>query len=237
LSTWFEPGLYATDTGPSSQVIAELVVSLFHPVSVVDVGCGPGTLLSYFRSAGIADLCGIDGPPVSAVFKDDAGEFVAADLTRPLHLPQRFEIATCLEVAEHLPPTAAETLVETLVGLAPVVVFSAATPGQGGEGHINEQWPTYWQQIFRRSGLVCLDVLRGQLASKPDVLNYYRTNTFVYMTESVADRFMSQVDPEYLADPYTISMTGGVRRDLHSVPWGDLCMALVMKLDRRLKRD
>ena len=228
--------MYGTDTGPSSQVIAELIVSMFHPASVVDVGCGPGTLLSYLRSAGVVDLCGIDGPPVSAIFKDDAGEFVAADLTCPLDLSRRFEIATCLEVAEHLPPTAAETLVETLAGLAPVVVFSAATPGQGGEGHINEQWPIYWQQIFRRSGLVCLDVLRGQLASKPEVLSYYRTNTFVYMAESEADRFIGQVSPECLADPYVISVTGGVRRDLRSVPWRDLCMALASKLNRRFKR-
>ena len=47
--------------------------------------------------------------------------------------------------------------VEFLTGLAPVVVFSAATPGQTGTGHINEQWPVYWQSAFHEHGMVALD--------------------------------------------------------------------------------
>ncbi|MDP6884692.1 MAG: hypothetical protein QF830_11185, partial [Rhodospirillales bacterium] len=42
-----------------------------------------------------------------------------------------------LEVAEHLPPDAAETFVATLVAHGRLVLFSAAPPGQGGLNHVN----------------------------------------------------------------------------------------------------
>jgi hypothetical protein len=53
-----------------------------------------------------------------------------------------------LECAEHLPAHRAAPLVEWLTKSAPIVVFSAAIPGQGGKGHINEQPPDYWNDLF-----------------------------------------------------------------------------------------
>jgi SAM-dependent methyltransferase len=61
------------------------------------------------------------------------------------------DLAYCFEVAEHLPTELAQPLVDAICGLASTVVFSAAQPGQGGVGHINEQPPDHWHARFASS--------------------------------------------------------------------------------------
>jgi len=39
-----------------------------------------------------------------------------------------------------------------LVKAAPVVLFSAAIPLQGGTEHVNEQWQSYWAKLFAEHG-------------------------------------------------------------------------------------
>ena len=53
----------------------------------------------------------------------------------------RYELAVCLEVAEHLNESSADNLILQLTNLANRVLFSAAIPGQGGLHHVNEQPP------------------------------------------------------------------------------------------------
>jgi hypothetical protein len=56
-------------------------------------------------------------------------------------------------VAEHLPPELGDALVAFLGGLGPRVLFTAAAPGQGGQGHINEQPREYWIDRFAACGM------------------------------------------------------------------------------------
>jgi len=65
---------------------------------------------------------------------------------------ERYHLAMSLEVAEHLPPVLGERLVECCVKSAPRVLFSAAPPGQGGQGHVNEQPKEYWIKRFSLHG-------------------------------------------------------------------------------------
>jgi hypothetical protein len=76
------------------------------------------------------------------------------DLTTPLDLGQRYEIVSCIEVAEHLNPEAAMTLVDSICRHASKwVIWTAAVPGQGGDGHVNCQVPDFWQGLFEYRGL------------------------------------------------------------------------------------
>jgi hypothetical protein len=45
-------------------------------------------------------------------------------------------------------PELADAFVQKLVQTAPMIIFSAAIPGQGGHGHINCQPKTYWEHKF-----------------------------------------------------------------------------------------
>lgn len=171
---------------PAARKIVPLIMNLLKPHSVVDVGCGTGLWLKAFTERGITTVHGIDGNWVkSEKLVIPAECFEAADLEKPIRLGgKRFDLAVCLEVAEHLPIQAAETLVESLTLLAPVVLFSAAIPLQGGSRHVNEQWPEYWMSLFERKGFVPVDCLRKKVWSDDDVPFYYAQNMFIYVKQA-----------------------------------------------------
>ncbi len=165
----------------SAAVVLARVHALLAPASLVDFGCGSGEWLAEAGALGIDDLCGVDGPWVEARTLEIAPElFTSADLSAPLDLGRRFDVALCLEVAEHLPAAAAPGLIDTLCAHAPVVVFSAAIPGQGGEGHVNEAWPSQWRDLFAARGFDGFDALRAPLWADERVEPWYRQNLLVF---------------------------------------------------------
>lgn len=166
------------------RVIVPILMELFNPKSVVDVGCGLGTFLHAFRELGIHDVLGIDGEWVNSQLLLEhipADKFMVADLEKPMSVGRRFEMAICLEVAEHLNKKSAKTLIETLTELSDVVVFSAAVPNQGGQNHINEQWPSYWEELFSEYGFLLFDIIRDRIWNSPNVYYWYKQNMFVFV--------------------------------------------------------
>ena len=155
---------------------------MFHPSSVIDVGCGIGTFLAVFRRYGVGNVKGIDGNWVNRELLAkyiSLPDFIEADLQRPLPVDRRFDLALCLEVAEHLRPDAAGVLVESLVQLSDIIIFSAALPGQGGENHLNEQYVDYWQEKFASHGYYFHDVFRSWFWNNPNISWWYRQNMFL----------------------------------------------------------
>jgi SAM-dependent methyltransferase len=168
----------------SAAIVVPLLVELFEPRSVVDVGCGTGVWLSIFCEHGVSDILGIDGSWVAQCQREIPDTFFREyDLTQPIALERAFDLALCLEVAEHLPAEAAPGLVESLTALAPVIVFSAAIPGQGGEGHVNERWPSFWSRYFAPHGYVCFTGLRQRLWPADTVEFWYRQNILCFIKE------------------------------------------------------
>jgi SAM-dependent methyltransferase len=117
----------------SARAIVPLVLRLVRAGSVIDVGCGQGTWLAVFAEHGAADVTGVDGDSVDRDrLEIPADRFRGHDLARPLSVGRTFDLAVSLEVAEHLPAASADDFVASLAHLAPVVLFSAAAPYQGG---------------------------------------------------------------------------------------------------------
>lgn len=173
----------------SARRVVPIVIELTAPRSVVDVGCGLGTWLAAFVDAGVADAVGVDGPSVDRQrLSIPVESFLARDLTQPLDLGRTFDLAVCVEVAEHLPAQAAARLVGDLARLAPVVLFSAAVPGQGGTGHVNEQWPEYWAALFRDVEYDVVDCLRPRIWHDPDVQFYYAQNLLLFVSAAALER-------------------------------------------------
>lgn len=65
------------------------------------------------------------------------------------------DVAISTEVAEHIPEEFADAYVLLLSRSAPVVYMTAATPGQGGTDHVNEQLNEYWISKFANRGMTC----------------------------------------------------------------------------------
>jgi hypothetical protein len=110
--------------------------------------------------------------------------FLVTDLSGDWAAPRSADLALSLEVAEHLPPASARRFVQQLTQTAPLVVFSAAIPGQGGQGHANEQWPSYWIRLFDESGYQVFDILRPRIWADARIPYWYRQNVLVFASRA-----------------------------------------------------
>ncbi len=186
----FHPAEDRADVMRSSDIVVPILIERFHPQSVLDLGCNTGGWLRSFINAGITAL-GVDGSGVKAAFEHD--------LREPFKLGYQFDLVLCLEVAEHLPEESADVLVDSAIRHArQAVIWSAATPGQGGWQHLNEQPHAYWVEKFASRGWEgkALAELIPQLPH-----DYYRSNLWEFIGPgSAMDRLhQSQAEMELLA--------------------------------------
>lgn len=150
------------------------------PRSVVDFGCGNGSWLKASLDRGAEAVLGIDGAEIPSELMHVADEMVQrADLNLPLELGRRFELVLCLETAEHLKPASSGTIIDTLVRHGELILFSAAAPGQQGDGHINCRPPAFWQGLFNDRGFVCSDAVRWAIWHDPRIEPWYRQNLMI----------------------------------------------------------
>ncbi|MBF0212577.1 MAG: hypothetical protein HQM00_03310 [Magnetococcales bacterium] len=180
----------------SAHVIASTILARLPVRSVVDFGCAQGGWLAEWSRLGIRDLVGLDGHYVDRTrLLIDAAHFMATDLHRPIRLDRRFDLVESLEVAEHLDAASAETFIGSLVAHGSVVLFSAATPGQGGDHHVNEQPYEYWRDIFNKYDFELFDCIRPAILDHPQVNPWYRYNVMLY----VHRQSVSSLPPEWVA--------------------------------------
>ena len=182
----------STDKNDASPThIVPLLQTLFNPKSVVDVGCGIGRWLQECKNAGIDDAMGIDGFHLNKdLYLLDQKNLMQFDFEKKFELKRTFDLAISLEVAEHISEKNANLFVQSLTSLSTTILFSAAIPGQGGQNHINEQWPSYWQQMFKQFGYSFNDIIRPQIWWNRDIKSYYRQNMFIVSNKPI------MVDPD-----------------------------------------
>jgi SAM-dependent methyltransferase len=165
----------------SAEVILPLVLKCLTVQSVVDVGCGDGTWLAVLQKLGVEDVLGLDGEYVNEnVLQFPLERFRSFDLTKPFKLNRQFDLAMSLEVAEHLPAECAATFIDSVVQLAPAVLFSAAIPFQGGTNHLNEQWPSKWAELFKKHSYLPVDFIRKRVWENEAVEWWYAQNTLLF---------------------------------------------------------
>ena len=162
----------------SAEVIVPRIIEKWSPRSVVDVGCGEGVWGNVLADAG-TDVLGVDGYHLQQE-RLQIRAFVACDLSKSVPRLGTFDLVICVEVAEHLPSRSAERFVTDLVNLGPRIVFSAATPGQGGTLHMNEQPHDYWISLFAGHDYSADLEFRRCFAKCEDVASWYRKNIVVF---------------------------------------------------------
>jgi len=145
------------------------------PGKYLDLGSGTGAMVNMARKAGIESY-GVD------LINGPEQWFIHHDLTKPIHIlkdqesgsveyiesnaqiafdkttyrTMKFDLITCLEVAEHLPIESHDILAETIARhlmTGGILVFSSAPPGQSGENHIGCRHPWQWRDLFYDLGL------------------------------------------------------------------------------------
>jgi SAM-dependent methyltransferase len=165
-----------------SRKLLEPLVSMCRITSALDLGCGSGTWLGALNDLGVSDVFGVDARQISSNILFDRELSKVQDLGQPLDLGRKFDLVICLEVAEHIDggDSGAAELMRTISRHSDLVLFSAATPGQPGDHHVNCQPHEYWHKRFADLGYKKWDIIRPYIASWPDMEWWYKRNTFIY---------------------------------------------------------
>ena len=159
------------------------------PASMIDFGCGAGGWLKAAQELGVMNIHGVEGEWISEVVTLVPQENIAKiDLAKELVQSNlqfgRYDLAISLEVAEHLPSAAAEPLVQAMVDSSTIILFGAAIPSQGGVNHINEQYQSYWSELFIERGFECFDIVRPHFWSCEQVSEDKRQNPILFVQKN-----------------------------------------------------
>ena len=187
LSKNYDAAFYANQKAgsiASAEIVLGKLKPLLNPINTaLDIGCGAGgwlkTLSNIYPDARII---GVDHTNVpNAEMFISADEFRGHDLSSAFDLQQSFDLVISLEVAEHIQPDQADVFIDNLTRHGAHILFSAATPRQGGTGHVNEQWPSYWIEKFAAHDYALQDVIRPLIWEEDAVASWYKQNILLFV--------------------------------------------------------
>lgn len=153
----------------NAPLLADAVQQSFpHIKSVVDIGCGTGDYLAEFQRRGLKVLGCEYGERPRRWAAARGVRTLPFDLSKESQtLPDApYDLVMSLEVAEHVPVPLADEMVRFVTSHGSLVVFTAAPPGQGGQGHVNEQPKSYWIAKFQSLGFIHDQAAADQLAAQ-----------------------------------------------------------------------
>ena len=143
--------------------------------TLADVGCGTGRYALEFKRRGL-EVVGCEYSATSREVAKSRGVTVFPfDLSKSTEsLPGHpFDLGMTLEVGEHIPAGLAQSFVRYLTSTSNLIVFTAAQPGQGGHGHINEQPRSYWIDKVSSAGFDLDQTATDRMADRLRSLGAY----------------------------------------------------------------
>lgn len=133
--------------------LAELIVEMYNPKTVTDLGCATGLYMACLMQLGVA-CRGVElsqnalDPRVCLVHPNSIS---VSDLREVIMFPDTSDVVLCLEVLEHIPEEFADRAVKNVVSAGKVLIVSPSPHG-GGEHHHNPQPKDYWMKKFESYG-------------------------------------------------------------------------------------
>lgn len=196
----------------SAQIVIPYILEKLQHANIrscVDFGCGVGTWLFAIKShVKTSDVLGLDfGEPAKEQLKINPEEYRKADLSEPIILDKMYDLCISLEVAEHIDQTRADVFIDNLTKASDIILFSAALPGQGGTGHVNEQRLSYWVEKFSRRGFELYDIIRPYFWNNEAIKAHYRQNMVLFCKngKNVIDAVNARNLPVDIAHPEVLA--------------------------------
>lgn len=126
--------------------------------SVLDVGCGSGACVEWWKNNG-AVAVGIDGDPALMPFWDERGVNCLLHDYRdgPSRIDalgvDKFDLVLSTEFVEHVDEPYVRNFLPDLTR-GERLLMTHALPGQGGFHHVNLQEDAYWVELVESAGMV-----------------------------------------------------------------------------------
>lgn len=171
-----------TMTQKDAEIITTQIINWLRPKSVVDFGCGEGLWLKAIKEMDKdISILGLDGEYINPDRMQIPSEFFRpVDLSKPINLGSKFDLAISTEVAEHIEEKESDIFINNITSAADNILFTAAVPGQGGINHINEQWQSYWIEKFKKRGYFVDLSVRNFFWNNRELTNWRRQNLLFF---------------------------------------------------------
>ncbi|MFW2382935.1 MAG: methyltransferase domain-containing protein, partial [Acidimicrobiales bacterium] len=132
-------------------LVADNIIADLRPQRVLDAGCAHGFLVESLRDRGV-EAVGFDISEFAiSQVPDKYREFVRiGSLLDPIE--GKYDLITCVEVLEHLPPQDARTAIRHLTNAADRVLLSTTPYDFAEPTHLNVRRPEYWARLFAEVG-------------------------------------------------------------------------------------
>lgn len=174
----------------SAQQIIPIILEIFKPKSVIDIGSGAGGWLYVFKEYGIDNIFGYDASDLKEEDYLIDKKLIATNMdfsNESFRITHKADLLISLEVAEHLPLSAADNFIKELTKSSDIIIFSAAFPYQGGLNHFNEQPSWYWREKFETNGYLEIDFIRHKILHNKEISWWYKQNITCYAKKEVIE--------------------------------------------------
>jgi 2-polyprenyl-3-methyl-5-hydroxy-6-metoxy-1,4-benzoquinol methylase len=133
--------------------VADGIVRDIRPSSVLDAGCAMGFLVEALHRRGV-DAWGVDVSEyaISQAHESVADRCRAVSLTEPLE--RRYDLITCIEVVEHIPPAEVDRVIANLCAATDMLLLSTTPENYDEATHLNVQQPEEWAAALAREGFL-----------------------------------------------------------------------------------
>ena len=130
---------------------ADRIVADIAPKTVMDAGCAIGLLVGALRERGV-DATGVDLSSYAVGRADDTVRSYVRHGSIAEEFTGRYDLITCIEVVEHMPPREAEAAIANACRHTDDVLFSSTPHDYKEPTHINVHPPEHWAAEFARHG-------------------------------------------------------------------------------------
>jgi SAM-dependent methyltransferase len=132
-------------------MVADQLTRALRPRTVLDAGCALGLLVEAFWDRGV-QAKGIDISPyaIANVRRDMVPHCVVGSIADGI--PGRYDLITCIEVLEHMPPEQSRDAIRHMTSATDVILFSSTPFDLDEPTHVNVKPILSWLQEFQEHG-------------------------------------------------------------------------------------
>lgn len=171
--------------------IASDIINRYNIKSLVDLGCGIGSIIEGSLYEHI-EVLGIEQNYFTAkkyMIGKVMSSIIKRDITKSINLDKQYDCVISLEVAEHLPESSENVFIKNLVDSSSrLLIITAAGPGQRDPRHINLKPKQYWIDLIVSKNMVYLSEeveKTKKIWKEKGVPKYMQNNLMIFQKKDI----------------------------------------------------